>query len=56
LSYLENKQETENLKRKEKLLFNLMPPHVLQNLKEDIPVADDLENVTLLFAGNYIFI
>ena len=51
LSYLENKQETENLKRKEKLLFNLMPPHVLQNLKEDIPVADDLEYVTLLFAG-----
>jgi hypothetical protein len=53
LSYLENKQETENLKRKEKLLFNLMPPHVLQNLKEDIPVADDLESVTLLFAGIY---
>ena len=31
-----------------------MPPHVVQNLKEDIPVADDLESVTLLFAGNII--
>jgi class 3 adenylate cyclase len=50
-SYLDNKSESENLKRIEKLLFNLMPPHVVQNLKEDIPVADNLEYVTLLFAG-----
>ncbi len=36
----------------EELLFNLMPPHVVQNLKEDIPVVDVLKdnNVTFLFA------
>jgi class 3 adenylate cyclase len=53
--YLDNKVESENLRRIEKLLFNLMPPHVVQNLKEDIPVADNLEYVTLLFAGSFSF-
>ena len=37
--------------RIEELLFNLMPPHVVQNLKEDIPVVDVLsDNITFLFA------
>jgi hypothetical protein len=52
-SYLKNFNESQNLKKIEELLFNLMPQHVVLNLKEDIPVADVLDNVTLLFAGNY---
>ena len=32
------------------MLFNLMPLHVVQNMKDDIPVADVLDSVTLLFA------
>ena len=51
-----NKQKNDLLQSVEDLLFNLMPPHVLQNLKEDIPVADVLNNVTLLFAGRNVFI
>jgi hypothetical protein len=50
LEYLKNKCESENLKTIEELLFNLMPQHVVQNLKEDIPVADVLYNVTILFS------
>ena len=50
MQYLKNKSEGENLKRIEELLFNLMPQHVVQNLKEDIPVADVLYNVTILFS------
>ena len=46
-----NKHKNDLLQTVEDLLFNLMPPHVVQNLKEDIPVADVLHNVTLLFAG-----
>ena len=53
-SYLKNINESQNLKKIEELLFNLMPQHVVLNLKEDIPVADVLDNVTLLFAGNYL--
>ena len=49
-----NKHKNDLLQTVEDLLFNLMPPHVVQNLKEDIPVADVLNNVTLLFAGNYL--
>jgi phospholipid-translocating ATPase len=48
--YLQNKIESDKLKSMEKLLYNLMPQHVVQNLKEDIPVADVLYNVTMLFA------
>lgn len=48
--YLQNRNENEKLKNIEKLLFNLMPQHVVQNLKEDIPVADVIYNVTMLFA------
>jgi len=51
-SYLKNLNESQNLKKIEDLLFNLMPQHVVLNLKEDIPVADVLDDVTLLFAGN----
>lgn len=51
LDYLKNLNESENLKTIENLLFNLMPQHVVLNLKEDIPVADVLEDVTMLFAG-----
>lgn len=46
-----NKIKTDDLNQKENLLFNLMPSIVVQNLKEDIPVADELDGVTLLFAG-----
>ena len=48
--FLANQKENKELVDKEKLLFNLMPLHVVQNMKDDIPVADVLENVTLLFA------
>jgi len=42
---------TKEEKKVEELLFNLMPPHVVQNLKEDIPVVDVLnDNITFLFA------
>ena len=54
LDYLKNLNESENLKLIENLLFNLMPQHVVLNLKEDIPVADVLEDVTMLFAGKII--
>lgn len=52
--YLKNLNESENLKTIENLLFNLMPQHVVLNLKEDIPVADVLEDVTMLFAGKLV--
>ena len=55
LDYLKNLNESENLKTIENLLFNLMPQHVVLNLKEDIPVADVLEDVTMLFAGEKFF-
>jgi hypothetical protein len=51
--YIVNKNKNDDLQQNEDLLFNLMPPHVVQNLKEDIPVADVLNNVTMLFAGRY---
>ena len=48
--FLKNQEESKALNEKEKMLFNLMPLHVVQNMKDDIPVADVLDNVTLLFA------
>ena len=48
--FLTNQSESKELVNTEKMLFNLMPLHVVQNMKDDIPVADVLENVTLLFA------
>jgi len=49
--YLLNSNLTKDQKRNEELLFNLMPPHVVHNLKEDIPVVDVLsDNITFLFA------
>jgi phospholipid-translocating ATPase len=48
--FLANQKENKELVSTEKMLFNLMPLHVVQNMKDDIPVADVLENVTLLFA------
>ena len=59
--FLANQKESKALVDREKMLFNLMPLHVVQNMKDDIPVADVLESVTLLFAdivnytsfGNY---
>ena len=48
--FLANQKESKELVDNEKMLFNLMPLHVVQNMKDDIPVADVLENVTLLFA------
>jgi len=52
LEYTNEKQLGEEVKKIEDLLFNLMPPHVVQNLKEDLPVVDVLNdnNVTFLFA------
>jgi class 3 adenylate cyclase len=50
LNFLRNAIESKNLQDTEKMLFNLMPLHVVQNMKDDIPVADVLDNVTLLFA------
>jgi class 3 adenylate cyclase len=48
--FIANQKENKTLVDTEKMLFNLMPLHVVQNMKDDIPVADVLENVTLLFA------
>ena len=48
--FLANQKESKTLVETEKILFNLMPLHVVQNMKDDIPVADVLENVTLLYA------
>ena len=48
--FLVNRNENETLLETQKILFNLMPLHAVQNMKDDIPVADVLENVTLLFA------
>ena len=48
--FLANSIEGKTLVDTEKMLFNLMPLHVVQNMKDDIPVADVLESVTLLFA------
>ena len=48
--FLANQKESKTLVDTEKMLFNLMPLHVVQNMKDDIPVADVLESVTLLFA------
>ena len=48
--FLANQKENKTLVDTEKMLFNLMPLHVVQNMKDDIPVADVLESVTLLFA------
>lgn len=56
LHYIRKKKESESLKKIEDLLFNLMPQHVVQNLKEDIPVADVIENVTLLYAGKIVIL
>lgn len=50
LDFLQNQKSSKNLVEREKMLFNLMPLHVVQNMKDDIPVADVLDNVTLLFA------
>ena len=50
INFLRNQEESKALNEKEKMLFNLMPLHVVQNMKDDIPVADVLDNVTLLFA------
>lgn len=49
IEYVENKMQSEELKNRERLLFNLMPPHVVQYLKEDIPVVDELFDVTMLY-------
>ena len=48
--FLANQKESKTLVDTEKMLFNLMPLHVVQNMKDDIPVADVLESVTMLFA------
>ena len=48
--FLLNQKQAKNLVDTEKMLFNLMPLHVVQNMKDDIPVADVIDNVTLLFA------
>ena len=48
--YLLIQKENDNLKQSEERLFKLMPPHVIQNLKDAIPVADILYKVTLLYA------
>ena len=50
MDFLTNQEENKALVEKEKMLFNLMPLHVVQNMKDDIPVADVLPTVTLLFA------
>jgi class 3 adenylate cyclase len=50
IHFIVNQEESKSLNEKEKMLFNLMPLHVVQNMKDDIPVADVLDNVTLLFA------
>lgn len=34
----------------DKLLVQMMPPHVLENMKQDKSITDKLNDVTLLFA------
>ena len=48
--FLLNQTSSKALENREKMLFNLMPLHVVQNMKDDVPVADVLDNVTMLFA------
>ena len=48
--FITSQKESKALKDTEKTLFNLLPLHVVQNMKDDIPVADVLENTTLLYA------
>jgi phospholipid-translocating ATPase len=48
--FLANQKENEKLNKTEKILYNLMPLHVVRNMQDDIPVADVLENVTILYA------
>ena len=55
IEYLENKQQAEELRLREKLLSNLMPPHVVQHLKEDIPVVDELLDITMLYTDIVMF-
>lgn len=50
MDFQRNQIESKTLEATEKILFNLMPLHVVQNMKDDIPVADVLDNVTMLFA------
>lgn len=47
--YVKNQQVTTELLEAEKLLFNLMPPHVVISLKEDRTVADVINDVTILY-------
>ena len=47
--YVKNQEVTTELLKAEKLLFNLMPPHVVQSLKEDRTVADEIKDVTILY-------
>ena len=46
LEILSNKEIKEN----EDLLVQLIPPHVLENLKDDVVVTDKLHSVTLIYA------
>ena len=49
LDFINNQQVTLELKKSEELLFNLMPPHVVISLKEDRTVADEIDDVTILY-------
>ena len=41
---------TKEIKQTEKLLVQLMPAHVLENLQNDVSETDRLKNMTILFA------
>ena len=47
--FIKNQEVTVELNNAETLLFNLMPPNVVKCLKEDRLVADEIEDVTILY-------
>ena len=49
-NYNLNMLAKKEIKETEKLLVQMMPPHVLENLQNDISDTDRLENITILFA------
>lgn len=49
-TYNLNKRSTREIQNTEKLLNQMMPPHVIRNLKQGLTPTEKYHNVTLLFA------
>lgn len=50
INYNLQKMAEREIKETDKLLVQMMPPHVLENMKNDKAITDKLTDVTLLFA------